>query len=56
MTAHDNLTWRKASYSGGNGNCVEVAWPSEVAVRDSKHVDDSLTFPTSTWREFLASL
>jgi hypothetical protein len=29
--------WRKSSYSGGNGACVEVAdLPEAVAVRDSK--------------------
>jgi hypothetical protein len=30
--------WRKASYSGQSGNCVEVArnLPGLVAVRDSK--------------------
>ncbi|SDG33456.1 protein of unknown function [Lentzea fradiae] len=27
--------WRKSSYSGGNGQCVEVAWHG--AVRDSKN-------------------
>lgn len=55
MTAHEP-SWRKSSYSGDNGDCVEVAWPSEVAVRDSKHVDDSLNFPADTWRNFLATL
>lgn len=22
----DNIVWRKSSYSGGNGACIEVAW------------------------------
>jgi hypothetical protein len=26
MAAHENLAWRKSSYSGDNGNCVEVGW------------------------------
>jgi hypothetical protein len=28
MTTHEpgTLVWRKSSYSGGNGDCVEVAW------------------------------
>ena len=37
-----NVTWRKSSYSGGNGgNCVEVAvLPDDSrAVRDSKDPD-----------------
>jgi hypothetical protein len=56
MTARE-LTWRKSSYSGGNGNCVEIAWPvPEVAVRDSKHpAGPALAFPTAMWRTFLAT-
>lgn len=51
------LNWRKSSYSGENGNCVEVAWPEkQVAVRDSKQpTSPALTFPTKTWRTFLTS-
>jgi Domain of unknown function (DUF397) len=32
--------WRKSSYSGNTGNCVEVCTsePGTVAVRDSKNV------------------
>ncbi|MFD0330047.1 DUF397 domain-containing protein [Streptacidiphilus monticola] len=32
------LAWRKSSYSGANGNCVEVAvpGPEAIAVRDSR--------------------
>jgi Domain of unknown function (DUF397) len=56
MTARE-LTWRKSSHSGGNGDCVEVAWPTPgVAVRDSKHpAGATLAFPTATWRTFLAT-
>ena len=52
MTA---LEWRKSSYTGGSGNCVEVAWPNQaVAVRDSKQAPGpTLTFPTPTWHKFL---
>ena len=47
-------TWRKSSYSGtGNEDCVEVSFDSDVAVRDSKNPAPELTFPTSTWHEFL---
>jgi len=33
-----NATWRKSTYSGQNGNCVEVALNLRgvVAIRDSK--------------------
>jgi hypothetical protein len=51
----DRELWRKSSYSGDTGNCVEVAWPEQdVAVRDSKQpTGPTLAFPTSTWRTFL---
>ncbi|MDA2810654.1 DUF397 domain-containing protein [Nocardiopsis sp. RSe5-2] len=50
--------WRTGSYSGVNGNCVEVArLPAGAALRDSKHPDDAvLGFPSSEWRAFLSSL
>ncbi|HEX5407595.1 MAG TPA: DUF397 domain-containing protein [Pseudonocardiaceae bacterium] len=56
MTARER-TWRKSSYSGDNGNCVEVAWPAPgVAVRDSKcPTGPTLAFPTATWRAFLST-
>jgi hypothetical protein len=56
MTARE-LTWRKSTHSGDNGNCVEIAWPAPVvAVRDSKHSDGpTLAFPTATWRAFLTT-
>ena len=46
--------WRKSSYTGSTGNCVEVAWPEEqVAVRDSKQpAGPTLNFPISAWRAF----
>jgi hypothetical protein len=49
------LTWRKSSYSGNNGGqCIEVAAPGYVVVRDSKDPDGVvLRFPVATWREFL---
>ncbi|WP_327234470.1 DUF397 domain-containing protein [Streptomyces sp. NBC_01317] len=32
-----NAAWQKSSYSSGNGQCVEVAYVSDVvAMRDSK--------------------
>jgi hypothetical protein len=47
--------WRKSSYSGGNGACVEVAdLPEAVAVRDSKDPGGpKLTFNRQAWTAFV---
>lgn len=35
--------WRTSSYSGGNGQCVEITHqPNVVAVRDSKNPDGGM--------------
>lgn len=50
--------FRKSSYSGQEGNCVEVADTATGgrAVRDSKDAArPMLTFAPNTWRGFLAS-
>ena len=47
--------WRKSSYSGGQGNCVEVAAnrPGVVAVRDSKDpAGPVLCVSAESWRAF----
>ena len=49
------LSWRKASYSSGNGgDCIEVASaPRTVAVRDTKDpAGPALAFSPEGWREF----
>lgn len=55
-----NATWRKSSYSGGNGgNCVEIAaLPDHSrAVRDSKDPGGSkLVFAPAMWRAFTAAV
>ena len=55
-----NATWRKSSYSGGNGgDCVEVAVLPDAsrAVRDSKDPDGpKLIFSPAEWRTFTTSV
>ena len=51
--------WRKSSYSGQSGNCVEVTrnLSGLVAVRDSKEPDGArLVVSQETWRVFLKGL
>ena len=51
--------WRKSSYSGQDGNCVEVArnLPGLVAVRDSKKPGGAkLVVSRETWRTFIRSI
>jgi hypothetical protein len=54
-------TWRKSSYSGGQGgNCVEVATratASEVMVRDSTDTAGPvLSFSREAWRGFMGGM
>jgi hypothetical protein len=46
--------WRKSSYSGNTGNCIEVSvLGPAIAVRDSKNpVGPALTFLPNAWRRF----
>ena len=51
--------WRKSSYSGQSGNCVEVArnLPGLVAVRDSEQPDGAkLVVSQETWQAFIRSV
>ncbi|MBR8740372.1 DUF397 domain-containing protein [Nocardiopsis sp. MG754419] len=49
--------FRKSSYSGVNGDCVEVADPTcGAAVRDSKNPSKGhFPFPADEWSAFLRS-
>lgn len=53
----NDLQWAKSSYSGPNGNCVEVAagqLPAATPVRDSKRpAGPMLVFGDTGWRAFV---
>jgi hypothetical protein len=51
-------TWRTATYTQGNGACVEVAGlgGGRVAVRDTKdRTGPAIVITADQWRTFLAS-
>ncbi|MGW0658115.1 DUF397 domain-containing protein [Streptodolium elevatio] len=50
--------WRRSSYSGHEGECVEVAAPAhDVGVRDSKLPGRGhITVPCTTWAAFVRVL
>ena len=51
--------WRVATYTGGEGNCVEVGRSATaIAVRDTKDGEDGpvLGFDPSAWRVFTQRL
>ncbi|MCX4881636.1 DUF397 domain-containing protein [Streptomyces sp. NBC_00847] len=53
------ITFRKSSYSAGEGNCVEVAdtAPGGRAVRDSKQQDGPLlVLSRESWQAFLQQI
>ena len=55
----DESDWRKASYSLGNGECIEVAGGAEgqVAVRDSKNPAGCvLVCSVDEWNSFLLGI
>jgi len=57
MKPSSELHWRKSSFTGSEGNCVEVAsWSRGFAVRDSKDpAGSALTFSTGAWRGLIAA-
>jgi hypothetical protein len=50
--------WRTSTYSGGNGDCVEIGTLGQaVAVRDSKHPTvPGLFVSRGTWRSFIRAV
>jgi hypothetical protein len=50
--------WRVSTYTGGQGNCVEVADAAHVVmVRDTKDRDGgALAFTAEAWRAFTDTL
>jgi hypothetical protein len=50
--------WRVATYTGGNGNCVEVADATRVVlVRDTKDREGGmLAFSADAWQRFTSKL
>ena len=50
--------WRKSSYSGDTGTCVEVSvGDTEVRVRDSRNRGlATLVFQRTQWQSFLRAL
>lgn len=51
----DDRAWRTSSYSGGQGNCVEVGEARRgVLVRDTKdRTGPVLSFSPAAWRELV---
>jgi hypothetical protein len=55
----DDLRWRKSSYSGNGGNCVEVGTGlrGRIAVRDSKDREGpKLVVSGNAWSEFTEAI
>lgn len=52
------MDWRKSTYSGSNGSCVETASGSGVVlIRDTTDRDGgTLAFTADAWAEFLGTL
>lgn len=53
-----NPVWRKSSYSGVEGNCVEVApLPYGTGIRDSKNINGGeLRITGKAWRSFITAV
>ena len=56
---NDTLSWRTATFTSGQGNCVEVAGLPDggMAVRDTKDRDGgTLRFSAEAWRQFTSAI
>lgn len=58
MSTADRIVWRTSSYSGEQGNCVEVAPAAgTVLIRDTKDREGpALAVSPTAWRAFVARL
>ncbi|MFF2080201.1 DUF397 domain-containing protein [Kitasatospora sp. NPDC058162] len=62
MKVHLDLSdarWRKSTYSGGGGECIEVAdgFAGVMPVRDSKDPHGpALVFPATAWQSFVTAV
>ncbi|MGW8439373.1 DUF397 domain-containing protein [Nocardiopsis sp. NPDC055551] len=51
------MTWHVSTYTGGQGNCVEVAEGQRVLIRDTKNREHGhLTFAPQEWSGLLHTL
>lgn len=55
MDTHSRAVWRKSSYSGAQGDCVEAApAASGVTLRHSEHpTAGMISFPYTAWAAFV---
>ncbi|MQS11223.1 DUF397 domain-containing protein [Streptomyces kaniharaensis] len=59
MDTERGTAWRKSTFSGDQGNCVEVAdgFADLVPVRDSKDPNGpALVFPADAWTAFVTGI
>ncbi|MEO3843425.1 DUF397 domain-containing protein [Streptomyces sp. CNZ287] len=55
---HGSVAWRRSSYSGESGNCVEIRrGAAAVSVRDSKDPGSGvLAVSAAAWADFVAAV
>jgi hypothetical protein len=54
----NGVVWRTSSYTGGSGDCVEVAAAADtVLIRDTKDREGPvLAVPAAAWHAFLTDI